>query len=99
VYSRFEASLTTLWAPTKTLAVRGVASMGYALHLSGVDTQGGDQVYTGEGTLTWTPEPWVSLAALLRVAWVDQPRLRATGYLDWAATLSAVFRLQGAVGW
>lgn len=99
VYSRFEANLTALWSPTKTIAVRGVASVGYALHLSGVDTQGGDQVYMGEGTFTWTPEPWVSLAALLRVAWVHQPRLQVPGYLDWAAALSAVFRLQGTVGW
>lgn len=99
VYERLEGRLQGDWSPARTIVLRAIGTGAYAIQVGGPGNQGGDQLYSGEGVMTWTPEQWFSLMASARVIWLAQPRLGNPGRLDWAGTVSVILRAHDTLGW
>lgn len=99
VYERIEGRLQGDWSPARTVVLRAIGSGAYATRVGGPGEQSGDQLYSGEGVITWTPEQWFSVMASARIIWLAQPRLGNPGRLDWAGTVSVILRAHDTLGW
>jgi hypothetical protein len=101
VYGRLEGNFRAEWAPTRTVSLRGGLGAGYAFHmfnLSGTttDTQAGQQIYSADLGASWLPAQWLSFSAGARLVWARQSA--ESNQVQWAGTLSVLFRTQDTLG-
>ena len=64
---------------------------------SATTAQAGDRLVFGEGTVTWTAQPWLLLQASARVLWTQQPRTSLVGVLQAVGTVSVTVRDQDSL--
>ena len=98
VYERVEAQLQGEWRVSKPVTALANAGLAYAVPV-GLSTQAGDRIYYGEGGARWALKEWVTLGAIGRLVWSEQPRLGIPGYLQWLLTFSVTFHDERSFAW